>query len=66
MNNNNATNQIQAHALTDKGRRPNNEDFVTFFEPTDLQERQNSGCIYIVADGVGGASVGERASPAFP
>ena len=62
MNNNNATNQIQAHALTDKGRRPNNEDFVTFFEPTDLQERQNSGCIYIVADGVGGASVGERAS----
>ena len=62
MNNNNATNQVQAHAQTDKGRRPNNEDFVTFFEPTDPQERKNSGCIYIVADGVGGASVGERAS----
>jgi serine/threonine protein phosphatase PrpC len=62
MKNNHANFRVQAHALTDKGRRPNNEDFVTSFEPTDPQERQKSGCIYIVADGVGGASVGERAS----
>lgn len=54
--------RVQSSALSDKGRRPNNEDFVTRFEPTDLKERQASGCIYIVADGVGGASVGERAS----
>jgi protein phosphatase len=62
MKNNHGYFQVQAHALTDKGRRPNNEDFITSFEPTDPQERQRSGCIYIVADGVGGASVGERAS----
>jgi protein phosphatase len=62
MKNNHASFRVQAHALTDKGRRPNNEDFVTSFEPTDPQERRKSGCIYIVADGVGGASVGERAS----
>jgi serine/threonine protein phosphatase PrpC len=62
MKNNHTNFRVQAHALTDKGRRPNNEDFVTSFEPPDLLERQKSGCIYIVADGVGGASVGERAS----
>jgi protein phosphatase len=49
-------------AKTDKGRRPNNEDYFTFFEPTIPQEQKESGCIYIVADGVGGASIGERAS----
>jgi serine/threonine protein phosphatase PrpC len=62
MKNNHTNFQVQAHARTDKGRRPNNEDFVTYFEPSDPQERQLSGCIYIVADGVGGASIGERAS----
>jgi len=62
MNNNNATFRIQSFSLTDKGRRPNNEDFVALFEPSDTQERKASGCIYIVADGVGGAEIGERAS----
>lgn len=62
MNNNNATFRVQSFSLTDKGRRPNNEDFVASFEPFDLQEREKSGCIYIVADGVGGAEIGERAS----
>jgi protein phosphatase len=54
--------QVQSFSLSDKGHRPNNEDFVAFFEPSDPQEREVSGCIYIVADGVGGASIGERAS----
>ena len=49
--------------LSDLGRkRGNNEDYVTLFEPTDPIELQVSGCLYIVADGVGGASKGERAS----
>lgn len=49
-------------AKTDQGRRSNNEDYFTFFEPTDPKEQKASGCIYIVADGVGGAEIGERAS----
>ena len=49
--------------LTDPGRkRPNNQDFVEFFEPDDLDELKLSGNLYIVADGVGGASKGDRAS----
>jgi len=43
-------------------KRPNNEDWVAGFEPTNPLEIQSSGSLYIVADGVGGASRGERAS----
>jgi len=43
-------------------KRTNNEDFVALYEPIDPKELQNSGCLYIVADGVGGASRGEKAS----
>ena len=54
---------IRSAALTHPGRkRPNNEDFITFFEPNDQEVLENSGCIYILADGVGGASKGEKAS----
>ena len=48
--------------LTNPGRRRNNEDYVAYFEPTDSQELKTSGSLYIVADGVGGAARGERAS----
>ena len=54
---------VRSAALTHPGRqRPNNEDFITFFEPIDQEVLRKSGCIYILADGVGGASKGERAS----
>jgi len=56
-------NQISSALSTDQGRRrPHNEDFIAFFEPNDLSEIQTSGNLYIVADGVGGAESGERAS----
>lgn len=54
---------VSSYFQTDQGqRRPNNEDWVAGFEPTDLPEIQKNGCLYVVADGVGGASKGERAS----
>lgn len=43
-------------------KKRNNEDYVTLFEPTDLRDLQASGCLYLLADGVGGAARGERAS----
>jgi PPM family protein phosphatase len=54
---------IESYPLSDPGKkRPNNEDYVTAFEPEDAQELQVSGRLYVVADGVGGAEQGERAS----
>lgn len=55
--------KIDSSLLSHPGRkRPNNEDFVTFWVPPNPEVLETSGCIYIVADGVGGASEGERAS----
>lgn len=54
---------LESAQNTDPGRkRSNNEDWVAGFEPTNPLEIQSSGSLYIVADGVGGASRGERAS----
>lgn len=54
---------IEASLQTDQGRiRDHNEDFVTFWEPADEAEEKQSGWLYIVADGVGGADAGEVAS----
>ena len=55
--------EVTTSANTHAGRhRPNNQDYVAFFEPGNLEELLSSGRLYIVADGVGGASQGERAS----
>ena len=54
---------LTAVAETHPGRkRANNEDYVAFFEPTTEEDLRSSGALYIVADGVGGAAKGERAS----
>lgn len=54
---------VKSSALTHPGRkRSNNQDFVTFFEPDSQEDIQTSGSLYIVADGVGGAAKGDRAS----
>ncbi|MDD2920805.1 MAG: protein phosphatase 2C domain-containing protein [Anaerolineales bacterium] len=52
----------QTAGRSDQGRRKNNEDFIAYFEPTDSAELKNYGSLYVVADGVGGAAKGERAS----
>ncbi|GJM40806.1 MAG: hypothetical protein DHS20C20_10880 [Ardenticatenaceae bacterium] len=55
--------QITAVLCTDTGQvRDHNEDFVSHWEPTNLEEEQKHGWLYIVADGVGGADAGEVAS----
>lgn len=55
--------QTEFGARSHPGRkRRNNEDFVAWFEPTILEDAQASGSLYLVADGVGGAAKGERAS----
>lgn len=54
---------IDSAYLTDTGRkRSHNEDAVAAWEPDDAAELARSGCLYVVADGVGGAAAGEVAS----
>ncbi len=54
---------IESYIDTDPGRkRPNNEDAFAYFEPDQPEELGQSGRLYIVADGVGGAAKGEKAS----
>ena len=42
--------------------RPKNEDFLGFFQPSDLEEQRNRGAVAAIADGVGGQGHGELAS----
>lgn len=56
-------NMISSYSISDQGMtRTNNEDWVDGFEPNDPTELMQSGSLYVVADGVGGAQHGERAS----
>lgn len=54
---------LNSAQISDPGmKRVKNEDWAAGFEPTNPLEIQVSGSLYIVADGVGGATKGERAS----
>ncbi len=53
---------ISSYLERDIGSRKDNQDWVAFFEPEAPADRRTSGCLFIVADGVGGASEGAKAS----
>ena len=42
--------------------RPKNEDFLGFFQPSDLEEQRTRGAVAAIADGVGGHGHGDIAS----
>lgn len=55
--------KITSYGLSDIGKkRDQNEDRVKIVEPEDTDVRDESGCLYIVADGMGGHEAGELAS----
>ena len=50
-------------SLTSSGPvRPNNEDYLGFWEPAEEEQRRWHGAVVIIADGVGGQDRGEVAS----
>jgi len=54
---------IKSFYLSDPGKqRDNNEDAAGSFEPTDPIQLQQSGRLYVIADGLGGHQMGEKAS----
>lgn len=54
---------VDCCGLSHPGRkRENNEDSVGYFAPVELADIRSSGDLYLVADGVGGAAKGEKAS----
>ena len=55
--------ELNVFTLSSKGPvRPKNEDYASFWEPEESDERQSRGSIAIVADGVGGHGSGDVAS----
>jgi serine/threonine protein phosphatase PrpC len=54
--------QLDYFAISDVARRKNNEDYLLFFVPEQRDPKYASGALFVLADGVGGASMGEKAS----
>jgi serine/threonine-protein kinase len=55
--------KIKCHQLSSAGAvRDHNEDYLLFWEPEDFAHAQKTGCIAILADGVGGEGNGDIAS----
>ena len=55
--------RLEVAELTDVGRRrDSNEDNMTRLVPKDLEQMEQKGAIFVVADGMGGHAAGEVAS----
>ncbi len=55
--------ELSYASLTSSGPvRPNNEDYVGFWEPSEEEQRRTIGSVAAIADGVGGQDHGEVAS----
>lgn len=54
---------VESSQLSDVGqKRHHNEDYVGFYEPSQLAGLESQGRLYVLADGVGGAAAGDVAS----
>jgi protein phosphatase len=55
--------RLESCILTDAGRRrTTNDDYATAYVPDDPRVRLDEGCLYLVADGLGGQASGEESS----
>lgn len=54
---------VEASQLSDVGqKRKHNEDYVGYYEPSQITDLEAYGRLYVLADGVGGATAGDVAS----
>jgi serine/threonine protein phosphatase PrpC len=54
---------VNSSQLSDVGqKRRHNEDYVGFYEPREIADLEAHGRLYVLADGVGGATAGDIAS----
>ena len=54
---------VESSQLSDVGqKRKHNEDYVGFYEPHRIADLSTHGRLYVLADGVGGATAGDVAS----